>query len=139
MISAVGKSGDGHITSYPGWIPAAVLPMKRKPKAKPAISDRTRVLAGALWSTYPEMKPVGLVRQQKHLADLEGVLELVSETEVMTLIRVLRADKFRRDWVSSFERIAEELPRIRMAAGAITTRPLSTVTENWLKENERRV
>lgn len=132
LLSAVGRFGDGHKTSYPTWFPAAVLPMKKKP----VIRDRTRMLAAALWVSHPEMKPVGPERQAKHLADLDAVLDLVSETDVIEMIRALRADKFRRDWVASFARIAEELPRIRTAMADVKqARPLSSVTQEWMRNH----
>lgn len=119
---------------------AAVFPIAmKKPKTKPeAISDRTKTVAAAVWGIYPDMQPVGLARKQKHLIELEAVLAMVSELDLMRMIRTLRTDKYRRDWVASFERIAEELPRIRLALTDESARLVSQFTQQWLKDKYER-
>lgn len=85
----------------------------KQPVMKFGISERVQEVAAYLWAEFPQMKPIGEIRQRQHMSELELLLLTVTESDLHKMIKVLGGDKFRKDWVSSLERIAEELPRIR--------------------------
>lgn len=104
-------------------------------KSKPEISDAAKRATDTIWCCWPGMRPVGLSRQAKHLAMMDDILTSIEIGTLLVMIRVLKADPYRRQWVADIEQIAERLPRIK--AVLEDKPPCSLANDSFLARQQR--
>jgi len=103
-------------------------------------SALAQTTADALWSEFPDMRPVGDARVRKNLVELDSILACTKPVQLRDMILTMNKDKWHRDWVASFERIAKELPRIKAAMRAEpgTNGQRESFVQKWERTVEER-